>query len=269
MFLQDSAENMESREGEAMIGTLEFLFHGQRQEGTCVSMHQHGCYELVYYRTGRGTTRLADITYDYEPFTFTLIQPNTWHDERRFEETEVIFVGFHVNDASFSLGEGIFQVNDGNELEVILLAMEQELHDKKSHYRLKLNLLVSELVVELMRVVKPERSESTDEKLIYTRNFMNEHFNQKLNIESLAAMAGYSYDRFRHLFKETYGVSPGQYVLNRRIEHASRLLRHSRLSVTAIAMECGFSNDSQLCTIFKRETGEKPRTYRERHQGHA
>ncbi|MNR34949.1 Exoenzyme S synthesis regulatory protein ExsA [compost metagenome] len=75
-------------------------------------------------------------------------------------------------------------------------------------------------------------------------------------------MADYSYDRFRHLFKETYGVSPSEYILSRRIHHAMDLLRHTNTSITSIALECGFSTDAQFCTIFKREMGETPRAYR-------
>ncbi|MNG21073.1 Exoenzyme S synthesis regulatory protein ExsA [compost metagenome] len=75
-------------------------------------------------------------------------------------------------------------------------------------------------------------------------------------------MADYSYDRFRHLFKQTYGVSPGEYILNKRIKHAIELLLHTHISITSIAMECGFSTDAQFCTLFKREIGESPRSYR-------
>jgi transcriptional regulator GlxA family with amidase domain len=101
-----------------------------------------------------------------------------------------------------------------------------------------------------------------NEPLLYARKFIDENFNQKITIEDLAQIVGYSYDHFRHLFKNKFGISPIFYVMSKRLDKARSLLRSSELSVTAISMECGFSNDPQFCNIFKMEFGESPLSYR-------
>jgi AraC-like DNA-binding protein len=58
-----------------------------------------------------------------------------------------------------------------------------------------------------------------------------------------------------HLFKNNFGVSPMQYVINKRLEKAA-------LPISTSTLECGFSNIAQFCTMFKREVGETPRAYR-------
>jgi AraC family transcriptional activator of pobA len=98
--------------------------------------------------------------------------------------------------------------------------------------------------------------------LLYTRTFIDENFNQKIAIEDLADIAGYSYHHYRHLFKKKFGVSPIRYLMDKRMEKARSMLRCTDLSITTIAMQCGFSNDAQFCTLFKREIGETPRSYR-------
>ncbi|OCT14699.1 hypothetical protein A8709_10985 [Paenibacillus pectinilyticus] len=245
-----------------MISNLEFLYHTKRFSETYIPMHQHSCYELVYYQSGSGTTCLAEIDYRYDPNTFTLIRPGTWHDERHTVDTDVLFIGFQIHNPSFQLSDGMLVETPDYKIKGLLHNIHVEFQNKRPHYHLQLDLLLSTLIIELKRMQHLSESNAKDDKLIYVRNYINEHFKQKLHIETLASMADYSYDRFRHLFKETYGVSPGEYILSKRIKHASELLRHTHISITSIALECGFSTDAQFCTLFKRELGQTPRTYR-------
>jgi AraC family transcriptional regulator len=53
-----------------------------------------------------------------------------------------------------------------------------------------------------------------------------------------------------------------QYVLGRRIERAASLLRFSDTPIAAIAIECGFADQSHLTTAFRRRTGVTPAVYR-------
>ncbi|MBN1942774.1 MAG: helix-turn-helix transcriptional regulator [Phycisphaerae bacterium] len=65
----------------------------------------------------------------------------------------------------------------------------------------------------------------------------------------------------RH-FVEAFGLSPKQYQLKARINEASRLLRETRLGVTAIAMELGYCSSQHFATQFLAQTGQTPSDYR-------
>jgi AraC-like DNA-binding protein len=93
---------------------------------------------------------------------------------------------------------------------------------------------------------------------------MDEHYRQKLSIGSLAEMSGYSYDRFRHLFKERYGSSPLRYLLLKRLDYAKSLLKHTQMHISEVSAASGFVNDAQFCNMFKREIGVTPRAFRVR-----
>lgn len=69
---------------------------------------------------------------------------------------------------------------------------------------------------------------------------------------------------FRKLFKECYGISPGQYLLRIKIDKAKQLLRTEQLTVTQISAECGYSNVYHFCEIFKKKTGMTPTEYRKK-----
>ncbi len=66
---------------------------------------------------------------------------------------------------------------------------------------------------------------------------------------------------FARLFKQTTGLPPHQFVIHRRIECAKRLIVAGRLSLSQIAIEVGFSDQSQLNRHFKRIVGVTPKQF--------
>ena len=88
------------------------------------------------------------------------------------------------------------------------------------------------------------------------------HFNDPaLSNEILADKAKISEVYFRKLFKESFGISPHQYLLETRIRHAKNLLSEHAASVTSIAEACGFSSVYHFCRSFKQFTGQTPKEF--------
>ncbi|AXK37754.1 AraC family transcriptional regulator [Streptomyces armeniacus] len=86
-----------------------------------------------------------------------------------------------------------------------------------------------------------------------------------LDLDAVAAYAGYSRFHFVRAFKAAYGETPGQYLSRRRIERAEELLRSANLSVTEICGLVGFSSLGTFSARFKAETGVSPSEYRTKH----
>ncbi|GAA3409649.1 helix-turn-helix domain-containing protein [Paenibacillus hodogayensis] len=246
-----------------MLAQTDFLFHALRLGDTYMPLHRHRCFELVYYIGGAGLTRLQELEYRYEPNTYTIIPPGMPHDERRTEDTEVLFIGFSLTSRDMpALQHGLFQDGPRSPVLALLLSMKAEMQEKNAFYAQKLNMRISEALIEHSRSVAPAQSGHPGNHLLYAKTFMDENCGQKIAVEDLADMVGYSYDHFRHLFKQKFGMSPIRYLLDKRLEKARSLLRYTELPVTAVALECGFSNDAQFCTLFRREIGETPLSYR-------
>ena len=85
-------------------------------------------------------------------------------------------------------------------------------------------------------------------------------------LNELASVAGLSPTHFGRAFRATTGVPPHQYLLGLRMEQARRLLETTRLSVTQIALQCGFEQSTSFATAFKKLIGVSPRTWRAERQ---
>ncbi|WP_189955923.1 helix-turn-helix transcriptional regulator [Streptomyces alanosinicus] len=88
-----------------------------------------------------------------------------------------------------------------------------------------------------------------------------------LDLDAVAACAGYSRYHFLRAFKDVYGETPGRYLTHRRIERAEEMLRCADLTVTEICTLVGFSSLGTFSTRFRARTGLTPSEYRARHVG--
>lgn len=83
-----------------------------------------------------------------------------------------------------------------------------------------------------------------------------------ISVSSVASILGISRSYLRNIFYEAYGISPQQYIMSMRIDHAKELLSQTPLSISAVAEACGYLDVLQFSKIFKKHTGESPRNFR-------
>jgi AraC-like DNA-binding protein len=241
---------------------LDFLYYVKRSQSEYISPHKHECFELVYYINGTGITKMEDKVYFYSPNTFAVVRPDCSHDETHDVDTEVLFIGFHFSGTDISLNNGIYMDDHHRSVLNYLEEIKKEMAEQKKFFRLKLDLLLKELLIELERI-RPYTVKKIS-NLSYIKKFMKENCNQQIDLKVLADLSGYSYHRFRHIFKEKTGISPLNYIINYRVFHAKKLLLQNNLSILEISQACGFYSQSQFSAMFKRNVGITPSMYRKR-----
>jgi AraC family transcriptional regulator len=84
----------------------------------------------------------------------------------------------------------------------------------------------------------------------------------ELSLQVLAKESGYSRVHFVRMFRAATGYPPHSYLLNLRVDRARELLANPALSLTHIALECGFSSHSNLSRVFRQVLGATPSDYR-------
>jgi AraC-like DNA-binding protein len=91
---------------------------------------------------------------------------------------------------------------------------------------------------------------------------MDRHYAEPLDLEAIAGRAHASKAHFVREFRATFGETPHQYLLTRRLERAKHLLHTTQLSVTEVCLAVGLQSLGSFCTSFKRIVGVTPGQYR-------
>ena len=218
----------------------------------------HDKYEIVYYHTGYGTTKIGDTTYHFSPNTFVVIPPNTIHDETHTADGDLLFIQF-TSPTEFPSG---FFTDVNDIIYKIVKSILQECYDQPIFYKEMISLKLNELLIMLGRLAPREKQQPKPKSFKYIINYLEDNYHDRILLHQLAAQMNYSYDYFQHQFRKLTGHSPQQYLINKRIDAAKVLLTDPNLSCTEIAYRCGFSNSAQFSTIFKRALGITPNQYR-------
>ncbi len=92
--------------------------------------------------------------------------------------------------------------------------------------------------------------------------FIESHYMEDIGTSELLDVSHYSQRHFIRLFSATYSTTPQQYLLGVRIRHACTMLKERNISITEIALRCGFNDSNYFCRIFKKNIGMTPSAYR-------
>ena len=103
-----------------------------------------------------------------------------------------------------------------------------------------------------------------DERLARARRFIEESYDQPLDLAAISKQACLSRYHFLRRFRETFETTPHQYLIQRRIERAKELLRAPGPSVTDVCFEVGFQSLGSFSSLFRKCVGHAPVNYRRR-----
>ncbi|WP_144137685.1 helix-turn-helix transcriptional regulator [Paraburkholderia sp. BCC1884] len=95
-------------------------------------------------------------------------------------------------------------------------------------------------------------------RLLRARDRMDAASHEAWPVERLAEVSGVSAAHFARSFKRAFGIPPHRYLLTRRIEQATTLLRDTELSITEIAFTTGWESLGTFGRIFRDITGHSP-----------
>lgn len=229
-------------------------------EGTIVT-HSHSSWEIVCYLSGSGKSQIGNTIYEYTAGDVCLIPPETGHSEINTDKTRLVFCVF--DPVGFECNGGLYHGDD----EICDLA-ERIARIEYSHNRTDVTVAALYLTVILVRLGNSLRIPGTTDSrgnrsLDSACHYIFDYFNTDIDLTELATSVGYSYDRFRHIFRQRYGLPPKQMILFKRIDAAKTLLLGNG-KIANIARECGFSSASQFNTAFRKSQGITPSQYRKK-----
>ncbi|WP_281612630.1 AraC family transcriptional regulator [Flammeovirga sp. SubArs3] len=96
--------------------------------------------------------------------------------------------------------------------------------------------------------------------VIGLRNYIDNNFNEKLNLNLFSRIRFVSKFHLLRLFKRYYGQTPNQYLIDKRIEKAKEYIS-TGVSISNACYDVGFESLSSFSTLFKKKTGYSPSEY--------
>lgn len=248
--------------------------------GRKVPIHGHNIYEFVYYLKASGASQYNkkknflisnNFSYydnlqlsDFNHFSFTnnsyiLIPPHILHREQHNEEAQVIIVGFSLDEMDM-IEDAKLHKDVGDTIKHYALKVVEEYKKRECDFKLKINCILTEMLIEIKR--RSDIPHSVKSLVTESISYIDEYYMEPINIQDLAEGIGYHPDYYSSLFKQQTGLSPKQYIIQKRIQTAKELLVNTNMSIAQISEACGFQFSSQFTRLFEKYEHITPKKFR-------
>ena len=114
--------------------------------------------------------------------------------------------------------------------------------------------------------VKTSTEQDYQQRIVRTLVYIQEHLDDALELEQVAAVAAFSQYHFHRVFRGLVGESLKTYIRRLRLERAARDLKHLGDPITQLAFAAGFENHESFTRAFGEMFGTSPSAYRQAHK---
>lgn len=184
-----------------------------------------------------------------------------------YSNLEHYFVHFRFtsHDGSFSslfhLGNEIAATQEDEYLFDVLLKLIKNTIDTPQT-QLHANGILQILISKFIPTINYNDENAT--RIDATLKYINDNITKKITVKELAQQHHLHETYFSETFKKVLGVTPQQYIINKRISYAMMLLSNSQRSINEIAAMLDFDDPMYFSRIFKKKTGFSPRDFRKK-----
>ena len=243
--------------------------------------HSHTCAEMFFCTGGKGRFLIQDDTLDVSEGNLVLINANIEHTEQSFSEHPLEYAVLGIAGLEFQNGtpRGYTLLDYSVHREATLFYLKTLIHEaehREAHYADVCHSILMLLLVEMQRLsdtrvssIPEDAGRPINKNAVWLKQYIDEHYGDNLTLDQLADIVRMNKYSLGHLFQKAYGISPINYMINRRILEGKRLLESTDHSISQIAEILNFSSLSYFSQRFHKLTGMSPKEYREHYQQRA
>lgn len=257
--------------------------------------HKHDFIEIVFITKGRGVQVICNNEYEVSEGDIFILQGSQNHYFKDAGQAEIINVMFDPQrspdlispqvkamdgySALFILEPGYrnrmhfrnmlhFNRIDMAKAEYILNSMLIEEENKETGYELFLKNKLEEIIIFLSRRYSQIRVPKAKSLVRIGKaiDYLEHNFHNSIYIQQLAELSYMSVRNFQRVFKDATGLSPNDYLLEMRVQHASKLLTETEQAVYDISVDAGITDWFYFSKVFKKKFGVSPLKYRKQHK---
>lgn len=247
-----------------------------KNQNTSQSMksHYHAHYELYYSRQGVRYYVISGKTLTVNPGDIVLIKPNVLHSTYGTAYSRFLcnFSDKWLRDCfSPVMADKLLSCFSYNLFPRELLAKYDvasiiaEIEAVYAENSDEVFPLIAKLLLTLNKI-DPDTVSDLDENAVITRIFeyISTNYAQDVNLDSLSRQLNINKFYLCHMFKKYTNQSINKYLIDTRIQHASKELKSTNKSITEIAVSNGFNSPTHFINSFKKALGVTPLAYRKK-----
>lgn len=236
--------------------------------------HFHPFSEIFYVVGGKGKFTVENDTFDVKRDDMIIVNPNVYHHEDSSGEDPLEYVVLGVKDLTFGLSNEenafLYQSFEKNNIDmqycITHLLMESE--NKPVGYQTMCQKIFEIFLMQIIRQMQLNLSSNPIQKPIKREirmicHYIDQNYSEDITLESLGNYMKMNKYYMAHEFKRCMGLSPINYLIERRIKECKSLLTTTSLSIAEISETVGFSSQSYFSQMFKKNMGMTPKQYRD------
>ena len=223
-----------------------------------IGEHVHAYWEIVYYTFGNGVIKVGDEDISFEPHKIICLPPYIPHSE--VSKSGYMNIFFSVDFLQLP-SSSIPQFYDNNDKDFfnILHMINREFHRKQGNWQKITESLLETLYQYMLSWTSLEKGNRYVDKFknILISNISNKNFRVETGIKEIPLAKDY----FRYIFKKETGMSPIEYLMEKRIDNAKKLLegwKTGKVRIKDIANLVGFEDPYYFSRVFKKVSGKSP-----------
>lgn len=263
--------------GELDVYANDFISHIKNHH-IATTPHKHDFYLIVLFTKGNGTHEIDFNTYNIKPGTVFMMAPGQMHNWKVSKDIDG-YVFFHTKnfyDKGFTMASVLNYpfFNSIHNLplislkkksfEKLILLFKETVEEYQNIDVLKfekLHALITLVYIELSRNYLPATKIENETYLLKVRkleHFIDIYFKFKKYPHEYASLMNLSEKHLNRINKECLNKTTSDLIAERIILEAKRLLIHSKNTVTEVAAELGYDDNSYFSRFFKKNCGESP-----------
>lgn len=241
-----------------------------------ITEHDHPTWEFYLQLHGVTRWRADRQLWTVRPGDLLGVAPHTVHAMAEQPRANIHFVYAALDPGrSFArlaaigdaveLPQPVVHLRDASRLVDPFAQLINEVTTPREFLGIGISLAVDRIIVELSRALRqsgPSRALDLHPAVQETQTVLDRDYALTWSLKELAARVGLAPNYLAGLFSAELGRGPHEYQIERRVARTKQLLTASDLSITAIAVEVGFSSGQHLARIFRQSTGTTPSSYR-------
>lgn len=235
-------------------------------------------YLFIIVLSGRGTFTYQEQTYTLKPYDCVLVDCMEHYAHQSEEATpwELLWVHYYGNSAAeyyqyfTHTYSNIFHPEEPEEYVRLIRRLIEITEYKETAWELVASKLITDLLTNCTtqkHMDFHQASESITEKLDIIRDFLDQHYKEKILLDDLANTFYISKYHLSREYKRIFGTTIFDYLTIKRITHAKELLRFTDQSIEDIASASGYPDASYFNKVFQKTEAMTGSEYRKKWRG--